>query len=61
MARRQITSAQSRRTGHGREFTGLFFLFVSAFTFLSLLSFSPADPSFNQAVSEGWRVRNVAG
>jgi S-DNA-T family DNA segregation ATPase FtsK/SpoIIIE len=40
---------------------GLFFLFLSAFFFLSLLSFSPADPSFNQAVSDGWRVRNVVG
>ncbi|MFH1912859.1 MAG: DNA translocase FtsK 4TM domain-containing protein [Pseudomonadota bacterium] len=61
MARRQITAAQPRRKGHGREFSGLFFLFLSAFLFLSLLSFSPADPSFNQAVSEGWRVRNVVG
>jgi S-DNA-T family DNA segregation ATPase FtsK/SpoIIIE len=61
MARRQIASAQPGRKGRGREFAGLFFLFLSAFLFLSLLSFSPADPSFNQAVSEGWRVRNVVG
>jgi S-DNA-T family DNA segregation ATPase FtsK/SpoIIIE len=61
MARRQITSAQPRRKGRGKEFAGLFFLFLSAFFFLSLLSFNPADPSFNQAVSDGWRVRNVVG
>jgi len=61
MARRQIKSVQPKRKGHGREFAGLFFLFLSAFLFLSLLSFHPNDPSFNQAVSSGWAVQNVVG
>ena len=58
---RQIKSAQTVRKGRGREFAGLFFLFLSAFLFLSLLSFHPKDPSFNQAVSAGWSVQNVVG
>jgi len=61
MARRQIKSVQPKRTSHGKEFAGLFFLFLSVFLFLSLLSFHPNDPSFNQAVSSGWVVQNVIG
>ena len=61
MARRQIKSVQPKRKGHGKEFAGLFFLFLSAFLFLSLLSFHPKDPSFNQAVTSGWAVQNVVG
>ena len=47
--------------GRGREFAGLFFLFFSAFLFLSLLSFHPNDPSFNLAVSSGWKIKNSVG
>jgi len=61
VARKQIKSAQTKRKGYGREFAGLFFLFLSAFLFLSLLSFHPNDPSFNQAVSNDWNVQNVVG
>lgn len=60
MARRK-TKAQPVRKGRGREIVGLFLLFLSAFLFLSLLSFHPRDPSFNMAVSPGWDVQNVVG
>lgn len=60
MARRK-TTAKPVRKGRGREITGLFFLFLSAFLFLSLLSFHPKDPSFNQAVTSGWEVQNIVG
>lgn len=60
MARKK-TSAQSMGKGYGKEFSGLFFLFLSAFLFLCILSFHPKDPSFNQAVSTGWNVQNVVG
>ena len=61
MARRQVQTNVPIKKGRGREFTGLFFLFFSAFLFLSLLSFHPNDPSFNQAVSSGWKIRNSVG
>ncbi|MBC18474.1 MAG: DNA translocase FtsK [Desulfovibrio sp.] len=60
MARRKST-AQSVHKGYGKEFVGLLFLFFSAFLFLSLLSFHPSDPSFNQSVTPGWVVQNVVG
>jgi S-DNA-T family DNA segregation ATPase FtsK/SpoIIIE len=61
MARRQIKSVQPKRIRHGKEFAGLFFLFLSVFLFLSLLSFNPADPSFNKAVSGNPAVQNIVG
>jgi S-DNA-T family DNA segregation ATPase FtsK/SpoIIIE len=61
MARRQVQTSAPTRKGRGREFAGLFFLFFSAFLFLSLLSFHPNDPSFNQAVSSGWKIKNSVG
>ncbi len=61
MARKKNISASPARKGRGKEFVGLFFLFLSAFLFLSLLSFHPSDPSFNQAVTKGWTVQNVVG
>lgn len=61
MARKTSTSNQPVRKGRGKEIVGLFFLFLSAFLFLSLLSFHPNDPSFNQAVSHGWKTQNVVG
>lgn len=60
MARKKST-AQSVHKGYGKEFVGLLFLFFSAFLFLSLLSFHPNDPSFNQSVTPGWNVQNVVG
>ncbi|CCH47676.1 DNA translocase FtsK [Pseudodesulfovibrio piezophilus] len=60
MAQR-TTSAQLKGKGRRREFIGLFFLFLSAFLFLSVLSFHSKDPSFNQAVSIGGKVQNVVG
>ena len=61
MARQQAQTRNTPKRGRGREFTGLFFLFFAVFLFLSLLSFHPNDPSFNQAVSNGWKVRNTVG
>ncbi|WFS60886.1 DNA translocase FtsK 4TM domain-containing protein [Pseudodesulfovibrio thermohalotolerans] len=62
MARRRKTTVQvEKRKGRGNEAVGLFFLFLSAFLFLSILSFSPGDPSFNQAVTAGRKVQNVVG
>jgi S-DNA-T family DNA segregation ATPase FtsK/SpoIIIE len=60
MARRQIKSVQPKRRGHGNEFAGMFFLFLSVFLFLSLLSFNSSDPSFNQSVSHD-SVQNIVG
>jgi len=60
MARRK-TTAQPVKKGRGKEIVGLFFLFLSAFLFLSLLSFHPKDPSFNQSVTTGWQVQNIVG
>ncbi|MEZ7195582.1 DNA translocase FtsK [Pseudodesulfovibrio karagichevae] len=62
MARQRKTTVKTEmRKGRGNEFIGLFFLFLSAFLFLSILSFSPGDPSFNQAVTAGRKVQNVVG
>jgi S-DNA-T family DNA segregation ATPase FtsK/SpoIIIE len=62
MARRRKTTVKTeKRKGRGNEFIGLFFLFLSAFLFLSILSFSPGDPSFNLAVTAGRKVQNVVG
>ena len=46
---------------YGKEFAGLFFLFLATFLFLCLLSFHPNDPSFNQSVSSGWKTQNIVG
>jgi len=59
--RRNITKQAAAPKGRSTEFVGLFFLFLSAFLFLSVLSFSPADPGFNQGVSPGHTVQNVVG
>lgn len=61
MAKKRKTTVQHGKKGRGPEFIGLFFLFLSAFLFLSLLSFSPGDPSFNQSVTSGAPVQNVVG
>ena len=62
MAKPRNTAAKSGKSkGRGTEFVGLFFLFLSAFLFLSVLSFSSTDPSFNQAVTPGLAVQNMVG
>ena len=62
MAKSRNTATKNWKSkGRGTEFVGLFFLFLSAFLFLSVLSFSPTDPSFNQAVTPGQPVQNVVG
>ncbi|NDV19112.1 DNA translocase FtsK [Pseudodesulfovibrio sp. JC047] len=61
MAKKRQKIVQHGKKGRGPEILGLFFLFMSAFLFLSLLSFSPGDPSFNQAVTSGASVQNVVG
>nr|WP_321514321.1 DNA translocase FtsK 4TM domain-containing protein [uncultured Pseudodesulfovibrio sp.] len=61
MVKKQKASVQHVKKSRRTEFVGLFFLFLSAFLFLSLLSFSPGDPSFNQAVTSGAAVQNVVG
>ena len=58
---RNTVARNTKAKGRGTEFVGLFYLFLSAFLFLSILSFSPSDPSFNQAVSPGHVVQNVVG
>ncbi|MDD3313285.1 DNA translocase FtsK [Pseudodesulfovibrio sp.] len=60
MARQQATTRTPVRKGRGKEFAGLFYLFFGVFLFLSLFSFHPNDPSFNQSVS-GWKVHNMVG
>ncbi|WP_243546158.1 DNA translocase FtsK [Pseudodesulfovibrio tunisiensis] len=60
MAARRSTPPPKRK-GFARELAGLACLFLSAFLFLSILSFHANDPSFNQAVSKGWKVQNVVG
>jgi S-DNA-T family DNA segregation ATPase FtsK/SpoIIIE len=59
--RRNTVAPKEKGKGRRTEFVGLFFLFLSAFFFLSVLSFSPSDPSFNQAVTPGHAVQNVVG
>lgn len=44
-----------------RELVGLAYLFLAAFLFLAVFSFDPGDPTFNQAVSRGWKIRNLTG
>ncbi|WP_449242348.1 DNA translocase FtsK 4TM domain-containing protein [Desulfovibrio sp.] len=44
-----------------RELVGLAYLFLAAFLFLAVFSFDPGDPTFNQAVTRGWKIRNLAG
>ncbi|WP_419787888.1 DNA translocase FtsK [Pseudodesulfovibrio sp.] len=60
MARQQATVKKPVKKGRRREVLGLFYLFFGVFLFLSLVSFSAKDPSFNQSVS-GWKVHNVVG
>ncbi|MBN2141334.1 MAG: DNA translocase FtsK 4TM domain-containing protein [Desulfovibrionaceae bacterium] len=52
---------RSEAKGWRREILAMCCLFLAAFLFMSLFSFDPGDPALNQAVSKGWKVRNVAG
>ncbi len=44
-----------------REFWALALCFLSVFCLLSLVTYSPLDPGFNQHVSQGYAVKNQAG
>lgn len=44
-----------------RELFGLLLIFWALFLLLSLVTYSPADPSFNQVVSKGHKLHNGAG
>ncbi len=44
-----------------KEISGLFWIFLAAFLFISMYSFNPGDPTFNQAVSSSWKIKNLIG
>ena len=44
----------------GPELTGLACIFLAAFLFVSVFSFHPGDPTFNQSINP-WKVNNLAG
>ncbi len=44
-----------------QEFIGLFFLLLGALILLSLVSYSPADPTFNKSISQNVAIINKAG
>ncbi|KAB1441068.1 DNA translocase FtsK [Pseudodesulfovibrio senegalensis] len=60
MARKATKETAQPVKRHRKELTGLALLFLSVFLFLSVYSFDPGDPSFNQAVS-GHDVHNLMG
>ncbi len=45
----------------GRELFALFLVFWAAFLLLSLVTYSPQDPTFNQVVSSSHQLQNGAG
>lgn len=62
MARKpKNTVSDEPRKRYRKELAGLALIFLAVFLLLSVYSFHPGDPSFNQAVSDGWKVRNVMG
>ena len=44
-----------------REFAAVIVFFLALFTAVSLYSYWPMDPTFNQQVGPGFEVRNMAG
>ncbi len=58
-AKNIVTPEPQKR--YRKELAGLALIFLAVFLFLSVYSFNAGDPSFNQAVSDGWKVRNVMG
>ncbi|WP_439646674.1 DNA translocase FtsK 4TM domain-containing protein [Salidesulfovibrio brasiliensis] len=60
MARVNASKGRKEEKGHGREMRGLFLIALAAFLIISLVSFDPGDPSFNQAVTPK-NVSNLAG
>nr|WP_092161562.1 DNA translocase FtsK [Maridesulfovibrio ferrireducens] len=44
-----------------KEISGLFWIFLAAFLFISMYSFHPGDPTLNQAVSSNWKIKNLIG
>lgn len=61
MARKALHTTTEPRKRFRGELGGLALIFLAAFLFLSVYSFDPGDPAFNQAVSDGWKVRNLMG
>jgi S-DNA-T family DNA segregation ATPase FtsK/SpoIIIE len=60
-SKRQAVSEEQRQGTLLREICALTLLFFAAFLTLSLLSFHPQDPSFNQHVSAVQVINNQAG
>ncbi|OEU70245.1 MAG: DNA translocase [Desulfovibrio sp. S3730MH75] len=44
-----------------KEISGLFWMFLATFLFISMYSFHPGDPTLNQAVSSSWKIKNLIG
>ncbi|WP_432738885.1 DNA translocase FtsK [Maridesulfovibrio sp. FT414] len=44
-----------------KEISGMFWIFLAVFLFISMYSYHPGDPTLNQAVSSGWKVKNMIG
>nr|WP_203545035.1 DNA translocase FtsK [Desulfovibrio sp. JC010] len=44
-----------------KEISGMFWLFLAVFLFISMYSYHPGDPTLNQAVSGSWKVKNLIG
>ncbi|WP_084407517.1 DNA translocase FtsK [Maridesulfovibrio bastinii] len=53
--------AQLPRDNFAKEMLGLLKLFVAVFLFISMYSYNTGDPTFNQAVSSSWKVKNLIG
>jgi DNA segregation ATPase FtsK/SpoIIIE, S-DNA-T family len=65
MATRKKTVSSARKEpakrGLAAEVTGLFLIFLALFAFLSLVSYSPRDPSWASAAAAGQGVHNYGG
>nr|WP_027722832.1 DNA translocase FtsK [Maridesulfovibrio zosterae] len=44
-----------------KEISGMFWMFLAVFLFISMYSFHPGDPTLNQAVSSNWKIKNLIG
>lgn len=57
----QTEGAPLPRENFAKEISGLLKLFIAIFLFISMYSYNPGDPTFNQAVSSSWKVKNLVG
>lgn len=53
--------AQPKKSGLAVEITGVILIFLALFALISVVSYSPKDPSFANIPAPGHRVRNFAG